>query len=104
MKGRLMDLTGRRFGRLVVLERAEDHINLADPDGRRFPRWRCQCDCGEIKIVLGHNLKEGTTRSCGCLRRETSSYNGKQRKGRKKYSYESKAGKAQKAEFAYQPY
>ena len=81
----VQDLTGRRFERLVVLERVEDYISPC-PYGthKNFPRWRCLCDCGAVVEVLGHNLKEGATRSCGCLRRETSSLNGKMRKGRRR--------------------
>lgn len=60
--GRFLDLTGRRFGRLVVLERA----------GYRKGgiTWRCLCDCGKRVIIQGGNLRNGLTRSCGCLARE----------------------------------
>ena len=56
------DLTGQRFGRLVVLEDA----------GRSHgsPLWKCKCDCGEIKSVTSGHLVNGDTRSCGCLCRE----------------------------------
>ena len=52
------DLTGKRFGRLTVLEEA------GTTNGRR---WLCRCDCGEEKIVYGNSLKRGTTKSYGCL-------------------------------------
>lgn len=52
------DLTGKRFGRLTVLEEAEP------ANGRR---WLCRCDCGKERIVYGNSLKRGTTKSCGCL-------------------------------------
>lgn len=52
-----VDLTGRIFGRLTVLERI---------DGRK---WKCQCSCGTIKVVARSNLYH-STRSCGCLRSE----------------------------------
>lgn len=32
------------------------------------PKWECQCDCGNIFIALGENLRNGHTKSCGCLR------------------------------------
>jgi len=70
--GKFVDLTGMEFGRLKVLERAEDYIS---PSGERRPRWLCQCNCkGEnsLKIVNGNNLKSGLTKSCGCLKRETT--------------------------------
>lgn len=54
------DLTGRRFGWLVVAEYACS-ANAAT-------YWRCRCDCGRQKVVRAYNLKGGTTRSCGCMR------------------------------------
>ena len=63
MKSVLIDLTGMRFGRLVVLERAEDHIY---PSGKHRPRWKCKCDCGKEIITNGNYLKNGDTKSCGC--------------------------------------
>ena len=77
MATRLIDLTGQSFGRLTVLERVEDMVSLhPGSDEKRFVRWRCLCDCGNVVDVLGLNLRQGQTRSCGCLRRETSRING----------------------------
>lgn len=59
--GKLIDLTGQRFGRLVVIERADSHYKSG------AAMWKCQCDCGNITIVAGDNLRTGNTRSCGCL-------------------------------------
>lgn len=56
---KLIDLTGQRFGRLVVLKRS-DNIG-------KKPAWVCKCDCGNEKIVTGGNLKSGHVSSCGCL-------------------------------------
>lgn len=64
--GRLIDLTGQRFGRLTVVSRAEN-------DKNKTPRWRCLCDCGKETVVLGHLLRNGNTRSCGCFGREQKS-------------------------------
>ena len=58
-----VDLTGRRFHRLVVQGR--DFPNA--PDGR--VRWRCLCDCGTAITVTAKSLSSGNTRSCGCLRK-----------------------------------
>lgn len=60
------DFTGRRYGRLVVLYRAANK-------GKRIA-WACQCSCKQrlIIVVRGKDLKRGKTRSCGCLRRETT--------------------------------
>lgn len=57
------DLTGRRFGRLVVM-RFHDYNKYGQP------RWMCECDCKNISIVRGADLMHGKTISCGCLRRE----------------------------------
>ena len=57
------DLTGQRFGRLLVLERAESGPNYA-------ARWRCACDCGVATCANHTQIVYGHTRSCGCLRRE----------------------------------
>jgi hypothetical protein len=73
----LIDITGRRFGRLVVLNRHA--INSAD----RKPRWRCQCDCGAEVIVRRTSLKSGNTRSCGCLHNEGNATTHGHTKGRK---------------------
>ena len=62
------DITGKRFGRLVVIEQCESKNN------RRM--WKCKCDCGKEKSILGYSLTHGLTQSCGCLRdekRKTSS-------------------------------
>jgi hypothetical protein len=57
------DLTGLRFGKLVVLN-MEGHSK----DGHIT--WRCKCDCGKEKVVMGKMLTIGKTQSCGCLRAE----------------------------------
>lgn len=56
---------GQRFGRLVVTE--ERGVNN---DSRK--QWLCRCDCGVSRVVVGRQLLIGSTRSCGCLRRETT--------------------------------
>ena len=64
------DLTGKTFGRLTVLERAEDHISHC---GHKEIMWKCRCECGNEVIVRGQSLRSGVTRSCGCLKRELTS-------------------------------
>lgn len=54
-----IDMTGRRFGRLVVLSRTSIRIQGSYS-------WLCRCDCGLDKIVHGPNLRSGHTISCGC--------------------------------------
>lgn len=65
-----IDLTGKRFGRLTVVERAGDYISKS---GRKYVAWRCKCDCGNEKIAVGNRLKTGGVRSCGCLSSEVHS-------------------------------
>ena len=61
------DLTGKRFGRLVVIVQAEDYIY---PDGHRMSRWLCQCDCGNTIVVNSNSLTRGLTQSCGCIKKK----------------------------------
>lgn len=58
-----IDLTGQRFGKLTV-------INRLDKKAGTHYYYRCLCDCGKYKDVLGTNLKQGNVRSCGCLRKK----------------------------------
>lgn len=59
------DLTGKTFGRLLVIEQAEDYIN---PQGTHYANWLCECQCNKhTKLtVLGTNLKGNKSTSCGC--------------------------------------
>jgi 5-methylcytosine-specific restriction endonuclease McrA len=59
--GPKLDITGRRFGKLVVKEVTDTKTK----DGRY--RWLCLCDCGKEKLVAGTHLKNGSVKSCGCL-------------------------------------
>ena len=60
--GKLIDLTGQRFGKLVVISRGENAY------GNRS-QWLCRCDCGKETVVAAQNLRAGNTKSCGCLNR-----------------------------------
>lgn len=64
---KLIDRTGQRYGRLLVLERAEDRIS---PKGAHTVQWRCKCACGKECVVSTNELRNGDTRSCGCLNKE----------------------------------
>jgi hypothetical protein len=59
-----VDLTGNRYGKLVVLERSEDAITKS---GKKLVTWKCRCDCGKLCVVRSANLKSGNTQSCGCV-------------------------------------
>lgn len=61
--GRFEDLTGRRFGRLTVLEAAP----LEKPDGGAKTGWRCRCECGNEIVIPRRALVSSGTQSCGCL-------------------------------------
>lgn len=65
--GKVIDMTGQIFGRLLVLERAEDHIQQ---NGRRRVQWKCKCQCGNTIVVTRDRLVSGITKSCGCLQKE----------------------------------
>lgn len=56
-----IDLSGQRFGRLTVIERAEN-----SKGGKA--QWLCKCDCGNETIVAGDKLRKKHSKSCGCLR------------------------------------
>lgn len=60
---RAIDITGKRYGRLTVVSRAPNR------DSRRS-QWLCVCDCGGTKTTLGHTLRIGRAKSCGCLHDE----------------------------------
>ncbi len=61
------DLTGQRFGRLIALEYISE-------EGRdwKTPKWKCQCDCGNIVYVRPYSLISGNSKSCGCSRKGKS--------------------------------
>lgn len=65
-KDNIVDLSGKRFGRLIALEYV----------GRKNNRtlWKCRCDCGNESIAGYSNLVNGITRSCGCLEKENLAY------------------------------
>lgn len=76
---KFLDLTGKRFGRLVVLKRA------SKPGDR--VRWLCKCDCGVKKEVRGYNITSGHTKSCGCLNKEIITKHGYYKKGKESKIY-----------------
>lgn len=62
----LIDLTGKRFGRLIVEGRDFDTDS-------KCVYWKCRCDCGNNISVKANHLTEGNTKSCGCYQKEVSS-------------------------------
>ena len=57
---KFVDLTGQKFNKLYVLKKADNKKS------RIF--WLCRCDCGNTRTLPGNHLKNGHTKSCGCLR------------------------------------
>jgi hypothetical protein len=66
MRSDFIDLTGKRFGRYIVL-------SLSNRKAVRDHCWDVLCDCGNQRNISGHALKSGTSTSCGCYSRERSS-------------------------------
>jgi hypothetical protein len=62
-----IDLTGQTFGRWTVIKRA-DRATQQIGDGHC--RWLCECECGTVKDVSGNTLRNGMSKSCGCLTKE----------------------------------
>lgn len=62
---KLINLAGERFGRLLILKRVG-----AASSGDVI--WLCMCDCGNNTAATGFSIRSGDTRSCGCLRKETT--------------------------------
>lgn len=63
------DLTGKRFGYWIVIERAANNEHGG-------VRWRCRCDCGNERIVGAQALKRGTSKSCGCHKNDYNRVHG----------------------------
>lgn len=73
-----INIIGERYGRFTVL--AVDYSL-----GSR--RWKCRCDCGEIRVLETGNIRSGNSRSCGCLNLELVTERGR---NNKKHGYRNK--------------
>lgn len=85
------DLTGCVFGRLTVLEQAEDFVDCSE---RHYAQWLCRCNCKNqtIKKIVGNDLKQGKISSCGCVRKETAGQQGKDHHKTNKYDLSGEYG------------
>lgn len=54
-----IDLIGKTFGKLIVVKKSNEQS-----------MWLCKCDCGNEVICRSTSLKSGSTKSCGCFRKE----------------------------------
>jgi hypothetical protein len=61
---------GEKYGRLTVKEKS---VIYTSPKGKRFQKWKCECECGNIVDVTTSALRAGHTLSCGCLQKERAS-------------------------------
>ena len=78
MSTRLVDLTGKEFGRLKVIER--------DVSAGGNTKWICQCSCGNVVSISAGSLKRGATKSCGCLNQWNVTYNNPNRRHGLRYT------------------
>jgi len=62
-----LDLRGKRFGRLLVLDKPPKRIGV-----RKSIGWDCLCNCGTKKSIISYFLTSGLVNSCGCLHREAA--------------------------------
>lgn len=78
MPGKMIDVTGQKFGRLTVKEMTSKYMTDGlDANGHDIMRRKtycvCDCDCGKKNVLISsYALRHGKTRSCGCLRNELS--------------------------------
>lgn len=72
--GKFEDLTGQRFGKLIVIQQAK---SIKDKYGRNIIQWSCKCDCGKETIAKTGALKSGNKKSCGCSCTRLSNLSGK---------------------------
>lgn len=59
------NIAGQRFGRLMV-------IDIAGKTNRGGLYWNCTCDCGNSVVVASGNIISNNTKSCGCLKKDTT--------------------------------
>jgi hypothetical protein len=67
IKSQRIDLIDQVFGRLTVIKETDSYIN---PKGKKYLKWLCKCECGNLIEVVGNHLKKGNTKSCGCFQKE----------------------------------
>lgn len=63
---KLPNLSGKEFGRWMVVAEAEPYYNKKE----KYRQWVCVCECGRCKVVRQSNLLNGRSNSCGCIHKE----------------------------------
>lgn len=79
----IKDITGRKYGRLIAVEMAEERTLESQV------KWLCHCECSAILIVRGADLRSGNTKSCGCLREDNRFKHGHSIVGKRSPEYNS---------------
>ena len=69
MGRKIIEMVGKRFERLIV-------VGESGRDKHGNALWKCLCNCGNIKIIIGKSLRRGITKSCGCLNIEKATKHG----------------------------
>lgn len=64
-RNNLKDITGQKFSLLTVKSK---NCTKKTSNGSTKTYWNCVCDCGNIIVVEGNSLKQGNTKSCGCIK------------------------------------
>ena len=83
MARKTKDLTGQRLGHWTVVGYAG--IRACGKTNRHYSSWICRCDCGTERVLLSQSLISGLTQSCGCSRRDGTSYPSGKRVGGANY-------------------
>ncbi len=60
------NLTGKRFGKLIVIEEDINKKKTSKDGARKYIYWRCLCDCGNFSSPRSSSLVGGDAKSCGC--------------------------------------
>lgn len=68
---KVLDLTGKKYGRWTVIEKAKSKANASLNDRENY--WKCICECGKVKEIRGSSLRNGNSKSCGCFAKEQTS-------------------------------
>lgn len=63
------NIEGEFFGKFTVLRRGENRV---EPSGKTKVYWLCKCECGSEKEIEASSLREGTSKSCGCVKKENA--------------------------------
>ena len=71
----IKDITGMRFGRWTVKQLADLRQLTSKGSGGPKAFWLCECDCGNTGVIIGSNLRNGGSKSCGCLQKEAAREN-----------------------------